>query len=62
MTADLFENADPAGAEPLAEGAVRLRGLARPVERHSMTGEQRVMAAVPLRHWLAPGGFACRSR
>ena len=62
MTPDLFEPVAPpltgdAAAEPLAEGAVVLRGFALPAEAALLDGLQRVVAQAPLRRMVTPGGF-----
>lgn len=62
MTPDLFESVAPplpgeAAAEPLAEGAVVLRGFALPAEAALLDGLQRVVAQAPLRRMVTPGGF-----
>ncbi|MBP0636487.1 DNA oxidative demethylase AlkB [Cupriavidus sp. AcVe19-6a] len=62
MTFDLFDNLDdPAPAnpasEPLADGAVVLRGLARADAGALLADVQAVIAAAPLRHMVTPGGL-----
>jgi len=44
-------------AEPLAAGAVILRGFARTFERDVMAALDDVLARAPLRHMVTPGGF-----
>ncbi|VTU31363.1 Alpha-ketoglutarate-dependent dioxygenase AlkB [Variovorax sp. PBS-H4] len=60
MTPDLFGDLDapplPA-TQPLAPGAVLLRGFARPDERALLAGVDEVLARAPLRHLITPGGF-----
>jgi alkylated DNA repair protein (DNA oxidative demethylase) len=60
MTPDLFDNLDapslPA-TQPLAPGAVLLRGFARPQEAQLLAGVEAVLARAPLRHLITPGGF-----
>lgn len=59
MTFDLFDavdSAEPAG-EPLADGALLLRGFARPAQQALLADVRRVIAAAPLRHWVTPGGL-----
>ena len=60
MTPDLFDDLDaPAlpATQPLAPGAVLLRGFARPHERQLLTGVEAVLTRAPLRHLITPGGF-----
>lgn len=59
MTYDLFDAIDDAqaGAEPLADGAVVLRGFARQVQRALLADVSAVIAVAPLRHLLTPGGL-----
>jgi len=59
MTFDLFDtigDAEPF-VEPLAEGAVVLRGFARPMQSGLIADVQAVIAAAPLRHLVTPGGL-----
>jgi DNA oxidative demethylase len=58
VTADLFESLDAAGParEQLAEGAVLLRGFARPQQHELMTAVEAVIAQAPFRHLTTPGG------
>ncbi|MEN3289992.1 MAG: oxidative demethylase [Bradyrhizobium sp.] len=58
MTADLFESLDAAGParEQLAEGAVLLRGFARPQQHELITAVEAVIAQAPFRHLITPGG------
>ncbi|HEU0146406.1 MAG TPA: DNA oxidative demethylase AlkB [Bradyrhizobium sp.] len=58
MTADLFESLDAAGParEQLAEGAVLLRGFARPQQHELITAVEAVIAQAPFRHLIMPGG------
>lgn len=59
MTADLFDaiDANQAAREPLAEGAVLLRGHALALEAPLLAALQDVIAAAPFRHLVTPGGF-----
>jgi alkylated DNA repair protein (DNA oxidative demethylase) len=60
MTPDLFDDLDaPAlpSTQPLAPGAVLLRGFARPHEGPLLAGVEAVLARAPLRHLITPGGF-----
>ncbi|HKU06563.1 MAG TPA: DNA oxidative demethylase AlkB [Bradyrhizobium sp.] len=58
MTADLFESA--AGILPsreaMAEGAVLLRGFARPLEGGLLAALREIEAEAPFRHMFTPGG------
>lgn len=56
---DLFDG-DPTAAcghEPLAPGAMLLRGFARPWEAAVLAALEEITAAAPLRHMITPGGF-----
>ncbi|MES2102341.1 MAG: DNA oxidative demethylase AlkB [Pseudomonadota bacterium] len=59
MNFDLFDALDDAGAavEPLADGAMVLRGFARPVQGELLADARAVIAAAPLRHLITPGGL-----
>ena len=59
MTLSLFEFADetPPGPEPLAPGAVVLRGFARADAALLRAALRDVSAAAPFRHMITPGGF-----
>lgn len=56
---DLFADAPPPAprTEPLAEGAVVLRGFALAEVPPLLAALQEVLAAAPLRHLVTPGGF-----
>jgi alkylated DNA repair protein (DNA oxidative demethylase) len=54
-TPDLFDD-QRAAREPLAEGAVWLRGYVTDAAAALWSGVQAVVAAAPLRHLLTPGG------
>ena len=57
-TQDLFADQPAALAdEPLAEGAVVLRGFALPRAGALRAGLDAVIAAAPLRHLVTPGGY-----
>ena len=58
MTADLFEAfADPGPShEAMAEGAVLLRGFARPIEAELIAALRGIEARAPFRHMFTPGG------
>src|SRR5579863_10227457 len=58
MQKDLFNEIQEGGdiAEPLAEGAVLLRGYAA-AEQESLIGAvEQIAAAAPFRHMITPGG------
>ncbi len=60
MTPDLFDDLDAPAlptTQPLAPGAVLLRGFARPREELLLAGVEEVLARAPLRHLVTPGGF-----
>src|SRR5689334_7892648 len=55
---NLFDNlAHPQTAEPLAEGAVLLRGFAAAETPALLAALDAVAAAAPFRHMITPGGF-----
>jgi DNA oxidative demethylase len=58
LTADLFESiADTKPSqEAIAEGAVLLRGLARPFESELIADLRDIVAQAPFRHMVTPGG------
>jgi DNA oxidative demethylase len=57
-TGDLFTGAEAGGAaEPLAEGAVVLRGFARPEAKALVAAIDEIRAISPFRHMATPGGF-----
>jgi alkylated DNA repair protein (DNA oxidative demethylase) len=58
LTADLFESVADArpSREAMAEGAVLLRGFARPVEREIIAALNEIVAQAPFRHMFTPGG------
>lgn len=53
---DLLDDALP-DVEPLADGAVLLRGFARPEAESLMAAVERIAATAPFRHMITPGGF-----
>ena len=59
MTADLFESLEAAGParEKLAEGAVLLRGFARPQQHELIAAVEAITAQAPFRHLITPGGY-----
>ena len=58
MTTDLFDGLPDLrpSREAIAEGAVLLRGFARPREDELMTALREIVAQAPFRHMLTPGG------
>jgi DNA oxidative demethylase len=58
LTADLFERLSDArpSQESMAEGAVLLRGFAKPFEADLITDLHGVAAQAPFRHMVTPGG------
>jgi alkylated DNA repair protein (DNA oxidative demethylase) len=60
LTADLFEDAPVLlpSRQAMAEGAVLLRGFARPVEAELIADIGAVVAQAPFRHMVTPGGHA----
>jgi DNA oxidative demethylase len=64
LTADLFADAPdlrPA-QEIMAEGAVLLRGFARPTEADLTAALRNLVVEAPLRQMVTPGGHRCRWR
>jgi DNA oxidative demethylase len=59
VTADLFDGlADALPArEPLAEGAVLLRGFAKAAEQNLIAALREIVAQAPFRHMSTPGGY-----
>lgn len=59
MTADLFDGADEVrpSREPIAEGALLLRGFARPIQHDLVRAIDGIVAASPFRHLVTPGGY-----
>jgi alkylated DNA repair protein (DNA oxidative demethylase) len=58
VTADLFENVSdfsPA-REAIAQGAVLLRGFAKPFESEAMAALREIVEQAPFRHMQTPGG------
>ena len=60
LTADLFESVADASPsqETIAEGAVLLRGFARPVETELIAALRDIAQQAPFRHMVTPGGYA----
>jgi DNA oxidative demethylase len=57
MTADLFDIGDVGPArERIAEGAMLLRGFARPIERELIAALREIAEQAPFRHMQIPGG------
>ncbi|WGR91272.1 DNA oxidative demethylase AlkB [Bradyrhizobium sp. ISRA443] len=58
MTADLFETVGDARPprETMAEGAVVLRGFARPFEAELIPALREIVKQAPFRHLITPGG------
>ena len=57
MTADLFDGAEVLPArEEIAEGAMLLRGFARPIQHDLLTAISAIVARSPFRHMSTPGG------
>jgi DNA oxidative demethylase len=58
LTADLFENAPDLrpSREVMAEGAVLLRGFAKPLETDLIADLREIVAQAPFRRMLTPGG------
>lgn len=57
MTGDLFQGHDRPWTEPLAPGAVVLRGFALQDAAAIVTALHGITAAAPFRHLVTPGGF-----
>jgi alkylated DNA repair protein (DNA oxidative demethylase) len=60
VPADLFDTIEtnPSTREPLADGAVLLRGHALAWEAPLLAALHDIVAAAPFRHMVTPGGFA----
>ncbi|MBV8535826.1 MAG: DNA oxidative demethylase AlkB [Alphaproteobacteria bacterium] len=54
---DLFGDESRPAVEPMAEGAVLLRGFAAAEASRLVTAVNRIAAAAPFRHMVTPGGF-----
>ncbi len=59
MTADLFDSISDAlpSREQMADGAVLLRGFARPMQHDLLSALDEITAQAPFRHMSTPGGF-----
>src|SRR5205807_859976 len=60
LTADLFDSAPDLrpSREAMADGAVLLRGFARPAETELIADIGAIVAQAPFRHMVTPGGHA----
>lgn len=57
MTADLFDSTEALPArEAIADGAMLLRGFARPIQHELLAAIDNVTAQAPFRHMMTPGG------
>jgi DNA oxidative demethylase len=58
MTADLFDSLSDVRPVPerIADGAMLLRGFARPIERDLIAALRDIAAQAPFRHMVTPGG------
>lgn len=58
MTADLFEAVPDVrpSREVMADGAVLLRGFAKPIEANLLSTLREIVAQAPFRHMFTPGG------
>jgi len=56
LSTELFARSGPAGQVPLAEGAMLLRGFARPLERPLLGAVFALAERAPFRHMSTPGG------
>lgn len=56
---DLFESLGAVGPsrEPLADGAVLLRGFVRPQQHELISAVEVITAQAPFRHLITPGGY-----
>ena len=56
---DLFESLGAMGPsrEPLADGAVLLRGFVRPQQHELISAVEAITAQAPFRHLITPGGY-----
>jgi alkylated DNA repair protein (DNA oxidative demethylase) len=58
MQNDLFDRAEVLPArEVIAEGAVLLRGFARPIQHDLLAAVEDITAQAPFRHLTTPGGY-----
>jgi alkylated DNA repair protein (DNA oxidative demethylase) len=58
LTADLFDSVPDVrpSQEAMADGAVLLRGFARPIESDLLAALREIVAQAPFRHMFTPGG------
>jgi alkylated DNA repair protein (DNA oxidative demethylase) len=58
MTADLFDGLDEvrSGREVIGEGAMLLRGFARPIQHDLLSAIEGIVARASFRHLVTPGG------
>jgi DNA oxidative demethylase len=59
LVTDLFESLGAVGPsrEPLADGAVLLRGFVRPQQHELISAVEVITAQAPFRHLITPGGY-----
>jgi DNA oxidative demethylase len=58
MQNDLFDSAEVLPArEVIAEGAMLLRGIARPIQHDLLAAVEDITAQAPFRHLTTPGGY-----
>jgi DNA oxidative demethylase len=59
LVTDLFESLGAVGPsrEPLADGAVLLRGFVRPQQHELISAVEAITAQAPFRHLITPGGY-----
>jgi DNA oxidative demethylase len=58
MIADLFDSLDARPSrETIAEGAMLLRGFARPIQHDLLSAIDGIIARSPFRHMSTPGGY-----
>jgi alkylated DNA repair protein (DNA oxidative demethylase) len=58
MTADLFDSVSDVlpSREAIADGAMLLRGFARPIQHDLLAAIEQIVAQAPFRHMSTPGG------
>jgi alkylated DNA repair protein (DNA oxidative demethylase) len=58
MTTDLFDSTEILPSrEQIAEGAMLLRGFARPIQHDLLSAIETITAQAPFRHMSTPGGY-----
>jgi alkylated DNA repair protein (DNA oxidative demethylase) len=64
LSTDLFESVPDVrpSQEPMTEGALLLRGLARPVEGVLIAAVRDIVKQAPFRRMMTPGAIRCRWR